>query len=130
MIAHGIIQLTSVEAMAVEQRKRNQVEEAAEAEATKETVETRVAHRDQEGVLQELPHRVPALLKVQGLVAEAADGDIQEGKPQDHPQEVPLVSPLAGPLPIPDRCVEITCRENAKGIMRTARFGIPALHLL
>ena len=116
MIAHGIIQLRSVAAIAVEQRKRNLVEAAAEAEATKETVGTLVDHRDQEGVLQELPHRAPGLLKVQGLVAEAADGDIQEGKPQDHPQEVPLVSPLAGPLPIRDRYVEITCREMSKEI--------------
>ena len=105
---------------------------AAEAEVTKETVETRVDHRDQEGVLQELPHRVPGLLKVQGLVAEAADGDIQEGKPQDHPQEVPLVSPLAGPLPIHDRYVEITCRENVNGHLKTASFGTPphTLHVL
>ena len=117
MIAHGIIQLRSVAAIAVEQRKRNLVEAAAEAEATKETVGTLVDHRDQEGVLQELPHRAPGLLKVQGLVAEAADGDIQEGKPQDHPQEaVPLVGPLASPPPIHDRYVEITCREMSTKI--------------
>ena len=48
MIAHGIIQLTSVEATAVEQRKRNQVEEAAEAEVTKETVGTLVDLERQE----------------------------------------------------------------------------------
>ena len=80
-------------------------------------METQVEHRDQERVPRELPHRVPGLLKVQGLVAEAADGDIQEGKPQDHPQEaVPLVGPLASPLPIHDRYVEITCREMSTQI--------------
>ena len=127
MIAHGIIQLTSVEATAAEQRTRRNQKEEAEAE---ETVVTQVDLRDQEGALQGVPHRVPVLLKDQGLVAEAVEGDIQEGKPLDHPQEVPLVSPLAGPLPIHDRCVEITCRENVKENLRTASVGIPALPLL
>ena len=131
MVAHGIIQLTSVEVVAAEQRRRRNQRAAAEAEETIMTVDVQVGLRLQEEVLQEALHNAPGHPKVQGLVAEAADGDIQEGKPQDHPQEaVPLVGPLASPLPIHDRYVEITCRGNVKGNLRTASFGIPTLHVL
>ena len=70
MIAHGIIQLTSVEATAAEQITRRNQKEEAEAE---ETVVTQVDLRDQEGALQGVPHKVPVLLKDQGLVAEAVE---------------------------------------------------------
>ena len=116
--------------VAAEQRRRRHQRAVEEAEETQMTVDVQVGLRLQEEVLQEALHNAPGHPKVQGLVAEAADGDIQEGKPQDHPQEVPLVSPLAGPLPIHDRCVEITCRENVKENLRTASVGIPALPLL
>ena len=78
MIAHGIIQLTSVEATAAEQRVRRNQKEEAKAE---ETVVTQVDLRDQEGALQGVPHRVPVLLKDQGFVAEAVEGVSRKANP-------------------------------------------------
>ena len=69
--------------MAAKQRRRNR-EEEAEVEVTKRIVVTLAApgHLAVAAVaLLEHLHRVPDLPKAQGLVAEAADGGIQEGNP-------------------------------------------------
>ena len=119
--------------MAVKLRRRNR-EEEAEVEATKRIEVTLAApgHLAVAAVaLLERLHRVPDLPKAQGLVAEAADGGIQEGKPRGRlPEAVLLGDPQASPLPTEDRYVEITCRESVNEHKKTASFGITTLSVL
>ena len=59
------------------------------------TVDVQVDLRLQEEVHQAAPHNVPGHPKVLAHVADAAEGDIQEGKPQE-----PHLREVQGPLSV------------------------------
>ena len=125
MVTHGTIQLISVEVVAAEQRRRRNQRAVDKAEETEMTVDVQVGLRLQEEVLQEALLSAPGHPKVLGIVAEAADGDIQEGKPQElHLREV------QGPLSVHGLSADITCWGSASVSRETANFGIPTLPLL
>ena len=85
-------------------------------------VDVQVDLKLQEEAHQEVPQDVLGHPKVLAHVAEAAEGDIQEGKFQElHLREV------QGPLSVHGLSAEIICWGSASISRKTATFGI--LHL-
>ena len=79
----------------------------------------------QEEAHQEIPQDVPGHPKVQAHVAEAAEGDIQEGKPQElHLREV------QGPLSVHGLSADIICWGSASVSRETAISAPSTLPLL